>query len=149
MKKLTSAILCLCIMASIFCLPVSAKSPVNIFNVTVETPKAGNKPDYNASVPATASTKVVKVEWDGELDENGLFKNGTEYTMYATVRLLDEHKDEKYIKYVENTVKVNGKIAKLKDISEDKTQAVVYYTFKVGETATEEASGHTHCYCGR
>ena len=29
--------------------------------------------------------------------------------MYATVRLLDEHKDTKYIKYVKDTVKVNGK----------------------------------------
>lgn len=153
MKKILSVILCLCILVSIFYVPVSAKSPVNIFNVTVEVPEAGNKPDYNASVPETASTKVVKVEWEGGLDENGCFKNDTEYTMYATVRLLDEHKDTKYIKYVEDTVKVNGKVAKLKDISEDKTQAVVYYTFKPGEagtetSGTEEVSKHMHCYCG-
>ena len=96
----------------------------------MEAPEVGNKPDYDAYVPTTASTKVVKVEWKGKLDENGCFKNGTEYTMYAAVRLLDKYKDTKYIKYVEDTVKVNGKIAKLKDISEDKTQAVVYYKFK-------------------
>ena len=93
MKKLVSIILCLCMLISVFCVSASAKSPVNIFNVTVEEPKAGNKPDYNASVPKTASTKVVNVEWKGELDENGLFKSDTKYTVYVTVRLLDEHKD--------------------------------------------------------
>ena len=156
MKKLVSIILCLCMLISVFCVSASAKSPVNIFNVTVEEPKAGNKPDYNASVPKTASTKVVNVEWKGELDENGLFKSDTKYTVYVTVRLLDEHKDTKYIKYVEDTVKVNGKIAKLKDISEDKTQAVVYYTFaatdnSAGGNASNTdtgTSGHQHCYCG-
>lgn len=146
MKKIVSVILCVCMLAGIFCVPAAAaKSPVNIFNVTVEVPKVGGKPDYNARVPKTASTKVVKVEWTGELDANGAFKGGTQYTMYATVRLLDEYKDTKYIKYVENTVKVNGKIAKLKDISEDKTQAVVYYTF---ETEEVETNDHVHCYCG-
>lgn len=156
MKKLVSIILCLCMLISVFCVSASAKSPVNIFNVTVEEPKAGNKPDYNASVPKTASTKVVNVEWKGELDENGLFKSDTKYTVYVTVRLLDEHKDTKYIKYVEDTVKVNGKIAKLKDISEDKTQAVVYYTFaatdnSAGGNASNTdtgTSGHQHCFCG-
>ena len=123
------------------------------FNVTVEVPAVGNKPDYNASVPETASTKVTQVEWEGDFDTNGSFKSGTEYTVYVTVELLDEYKDTKYIKYVKDTVKVNGNIAKLKDISDDETQAVVYYTFKAGEVDTEtspaeEVSKHTHCYCG-
>ena len=148
MKKLLSVVLCVCIIASVFCVTVSAKSPVNIFNVTVEVPKVRNKPDYNAYVPSTASTKVVNVEWEGELDENGCFKSDTKYTMYATVRLLDEHKDTKYIKHVEDTVKVNGKIAKLKDISEDKMQAIVYYTFDTGKPEEEVSSGHVHCHCG-
>ena len=137
MKKFLSILLCLCMLTSVFCVSVSAKSPVNIFNVTVEAPKAGNKPDYNASVPKTASTKVVKVEWDGDFDTNGCFKSGTEYTMYATVQLKDEHKNTKYIKYVKDTVKVNDKIAKLKNISADTTQAVVYYTFKTEEKIPE------------
>ena len=161
MKKLLSALLCLCIITSVFGVAASEKSPVNIFNVTVETPQVGNKPDYNAYVPSTASTKVTKVEWKGDLDKNGCFQMGKEYTLYATVQLLDEHKDTKYIKYVKDTVKVNGKIAKLKDISDDKTQAVVYYTFAVtdrresGSTsntvdvfADTGTSEHMHCYCG-
>ena len=133
MKKFLSILLCLSMLVSVFCVSASAKSPVNIFNVTVEVPQVGNKPDYNAYVPSTASTKVVNVEWKGELDANGCFKSGTEYTVYVTVKLKDEHKDTKYIKYVKDTVKVNGKIAKLKDISADTTQAVVYYTFKTEE----------------
>ena len=133
MKKILSILLCLSMLVSVFCVSASAKSPVNIFNVTVEVPQVGNKPDYNAYVPSTASTKVVNVEWKGELDANGCFKSGTEYTVYVTVKLKDEHKDTKYIKYVKDTVKVNGNIAKLKDISADTTQAVVYYTFKTEE----------------
>ena len=130
MKKLLSILMCLSMLVSVFGVSASAKSPVNIFNVTVKVPQVGNKPDYNASVPSTASTKVVNVEWKGELDANGCFKSGTEYTVYVTVKLKDEHKDTKYIKYVKDNVKVNGNIAKLKDISADTTQAVVYYTFK-------------------
>ena len=130
MKKLFSILLCFCMLVSIFSMTAFAKSPVNIFNVTVEEPKVGYKPDYHASVPKTASTKVTQVEWEGDLDENGTFQSGKEYTMYATVQLLDEYKDTKYIKYVKDTVKVNGNIAKLKNISADETQAVVYYTFK-------------------
>ena len=74
MKKLLSALLCLCIITSVFGVAASEKSPVNIFNVTVETPQVGNKPDYNAYVPSTASTKVINVEWKGELDKNGCFQ---------------------------------------------------------------------------
>ena len=133
MKRFLSVILCLCMLASICCVTAYAKSPVNIFNVTVAETRGGNKPDYNASVPKTASTKVVNVEWKGELDANGCFKSGTEYTVYVTMKLKDEHKDTKYIKYVKDNVKVNGNIAKLKDISADTTQAVVYYTFKTAE----------------
>lgn len=43
MKKLLSAILCLSIIAGILCVPVSAKSPVNIFNVTVEAPAPADR----------------------------------------------------------------------------------------------------------
>ena len=68
MKKAFSIFLCISFLISVFCVTVSAKSPVNIFNVTVEVPEVGNKPDYHASVPKTASTKVVDVAWEGELD---------------------------------------------------------------------------------
>ena len=154
MKKVFSVILCVCMLANLVCAVAADKSPVNIFNVTVETPLAGNKPDYNAYVPKTASTTVVDVEWDGDFDKNGCFQMGKKYTMYATVELLDKYKDTKYIKYVKDTVKVNGVIANLKDISADKTRAVVYYTFTVTEGSADgsvsggAASDHQHCYCG-
>ena len=72
MKKFLSILLCLSMFVSVFCVSASAKSPVNIFNVTVEVPQVGNKPDYNAYVPSTASTKVVNVEWKGELDNKSV-----------------------------------------------------------------------------
>ena len=130
MKKFLCILLCLSILSGMLCVSAAEKSPVNIFNVTVTAPTVGSKPDYNASVPKTASTHVTQVKWEGALDANGSFKSGTEYTVYVTVQLLDKYKNTKYIKYVSDTVKVNGNIAKLKNISADKTQAVVYYTFK-------------------
>ena len=72
---------------SCFGIPGFAKSPVNIFYVTVEVPKVGNKPDYNASVTKTASTKVVDVEWKGDFGENGCFKAGGSCTAYVGVAI--------------------------------------------------------------
>ena len=40
----------------------SATAAVTIFNITVTLPMGGEKPVYSATLPATASTEVVKVE---------------------------------------------------------------------------------------
>ena len=92
MKRIISIFLSLCVFSSIFCVTAASRSPVNIFNVTVTAPVAGAKPDYNASVPATASSYVAETKWAGTLDANGCFKSGTEYTVYVTVKLKDEYK---------------------------------------------------------
>ena len=142
MKKLLSAILCLCMILGILSTTVFATN-ITIFNVTVKEPKTGEALSYEASVPDTASTYVSKVEWNGELDASGKVTYG-KYEVRVTVRIKDGM-DDKYIKVPsKDTVKVNGKSARLKEVSDDKKQAVVVYTFDIEDTRTE----HMHCYCG-
>lgn len=54
-------------------------------NITMEAPEAGKIPAADAHVPATASTYVKSVVWEGPLDGNGCFLPGTEYTAYLTL----------------------------------------------------------------
>jgi hypothetical protein len=66
------------------------------------------------------------------------------YEVRVTVRIKDGM-DDKYIKVPsKDTVKVNGKSAKLKEVTDDKKQAVVVYTFNIEDSRTD----HMHCYCG-
>ena len=109
MKKILSAILCLCMLLSILPSNVFAAN-VTIFNVTVKTPKFGGELSYEASVPETASTYVSKVEWNGKLDALGKVMRGN-YEVRVTVRIKDGM-DDKYIKIpTKDTVKVNGNSA--------------------------------------
>ena len=85
MKRFLSTVLAVIMIISILPANVFASSPVNIFNITVTEPKAGEKPVYEASVPATASTYVTKTEWSGELDSNGCFKANTAYTVNVSI----------------------------------------------------------------
>ena len=138
MKKTIAIMLIISILLCMLPANVFAAN-ITIFNVTVEAPKLGEELSYEASVPETASTYVSKVEWKGELDASGMVKAG-KYEVRVTVRIKDGM-DDKYIKVpTKDTVKVNGKSASLKDVSKDKKQAVVVYTFTVKGTATKTES---------
>lgn len=129
MKRFLELILAICML--FFLLPVTVfATNITIFNVTVDEPKVGEELSYKASVPETASTYVSKVEWNGELDGLGKIKPG-KYEVRVTVR-VKEGKDNTYIKIPsKDTVKVNGNSAKLRELTADKKQAVVVYTFTV------------------
>ncbi len=127
-KRIFSIFVSVFILIGIVGTPVLASSPVNIFNITVTPPHGGQKPVNAATLPEKASTYVADVRWEGELDGNGSFKVNSDYTVYVTVRIKDGL--DKYIKYIKSTVKINENIASMKDISDDKQQAVIYYTFK-------------------
>ena len=129
MKRILGIILTICMLLSILPTNVLAATAVTIFNVTVTEPKVGEKPQ-KASLPETASTLVTKTEWEGELDENGRFKNNTAYTVYVTVRI--KVGQDKYIKYNPEKVKVNGNIAEMSGITSDKKYATISYTFYLG-----------------
>ena len=101
----------------------SVASVVNIFNITVTEPVAGEKPVNSGSVPSTASTEVVKVEWNGDFDDNGCFIEGNSYKVFVTVRIKSGQ--DKTIKYVKSTTKINGNLSEMSSISDDKKQAVI------------------------
>ena len=50
-----------------------------IFNITVEEPKVGNQPAWYAMVPTGVALVVTAMDWKGNLDLNGAFKNGEDY----------------------------------------------------------------------
>ncbi len=139
MKRSLSAILCFCLLACILAVTVAAATVVNIFNLTVDEPVVGQMPSNTASLPETASTYVVSVRWEGELDADGRFMAGKDYTVYATVRVKDGV--DKTIKFVSaSTIKVNGQLANIGDFSSDKKQAVLSYTFRTPGASTDSAS---------
>lgn len=142
MKKLISAILCICILLCIA--PVEKVFAVNvtIFNVTVKEPIVGEELSYEASVPENASVYVSKVEWNGILDALGKIKRGN-YEVRVTVRVKDNLTD-RYIKVPSgDTVKVNGKSATLREVTADKKQAVIVYKFTAnGDREKIVASGY-------
>ncbi|MBE6688053.1 MAG: S-layer homology domain-containing protein [Ruminococcaceae bacterium] len=129
-RRIFSMLLCACMLMGIVSVTTMAASPVSIFNVTVEAPKAGAKPAETASVPETASTYVTDVEWKGTFDNNGNFMKGKTYVVRVTIRIKDGQ--DKYIKFVSGKAKINDLTANVIDISADKQQAVVTRSFAVG-----------------
>ncbi|MBQ9922045.1 MAG: S-layer homology domain-containing protein [Clostridia bacterium] len=129
-KRIFSMLLCVCMLIGMAVVTTLAASPVSIFNVTVEEPKAGEKPAETASVPEDASTYVTDVEWKGTFDKNGNFMKGKTYIVRVTVRIKDGQ--DKYIKFVSGKAKINGANANVIEISDDKQQAVITRTLAEG-----------------
>ena len=94
MKKILSIALTVCMIVSIFtAIPVSARTYLTEYDITIDAPKAGEPLPTNASMPESASTYVTNVEWSGTLDENGNAKAGEKYTVKITVRVKDSASD--------------------------------------------------------
>ena len=116
MKRILSAILCFCMLVCTLTVTVGAATVVNIFNLTVTAPVVGQKPSNTASLPATASTYVVSVRWEGEFDDQGRFMAGKDYTVYATVRVkegLDKTISNIYTKLVARSLNKKGTIHRI------------------------------------
>ena len=127
-KKLLGFLLCLCILTAMIA-PVTAQaaSQVNIFNITVTAPKTGEKPSNKGSVPATASTTVTKVEWEGSFAADGTFAAGQAYTVKVTCTIKSGQ--NKVIKYIDKKAKINENYASLVSTSKDQQSIVLKYTF--------------------
>lgn len=136
MKRIFSLVLCLVMILSMLPANVFAASTVSVFRITVTEPKEGEKPVNSGSVPATASTEVVKVEWKGDFNDDGTFADGERYTVEVTVKIKDG--TDKTIRYFKATTKINGVLSELKELSENKKQAVFYRTFDVGSEKNGE-----------
>lgn len=103
----------LCSLAVLFSIlsAVGAQAATQIYvtyvHITIDEPKAGEKPATTATLPATASTCIKKVEWIGEFDKNGCFKPSRQYAVNITVGIKDEIDRTFNIKKSED-VTVNG-----------------------------------------
>lgn len=147
MKKLLAIVLCLCMIAGMTPVTVSAASQVNIFNITVVEPKVGKKPSTKGSVPTTASTTVTNVEWVGNFANDGTFASGEEYTVYVTCTI--KKGQDKFLKFVNKKAKINTNFASFVSLSSDKQSIVLKYTFpktegKSNETTTNNNTTNTN-----
>lgn len=91
-KRILSIMLCLCMVAL---MPTAALATTTVTKVTVdqlELPRVGATPDTTAVAVERNNRQlspyvyVDKVEWEGELDENGCFKVGVSYKVTVTVK---------------------------------------------------------------
>ena len=68
-----------CFISILVSLEASAANVTKVV-ITTREPMVGEKQSFQASVPATASTEIYEVLWNGEFD-NGVFVQGRDYTM--------------------------------------------------------------------
>ncbi|MBO7318674.1 MAG: S-layer homology domain-containing protein [Clostridia bacterium] len=139
MKKILSIALTVCMIVSIFtAIPVSARTYLTEYDITIDAPKAGEPLPTNASMPESASTYVTNVEWSGTLDENGNAKAGEKYTVKITVRVKDSASDTFMMKS-QGKPTVNGNSAKLTEVSKDFKEGIIQYAFGSGKGTASSA----------
>ena len=126
MKRFLSLLLSLCMIASLVILPAGAASSVNMVNILVTAPTEGFKPTA-PTTKSTASSKIVDYKWTGELDANGCFIGGKEYTLTATVGMKDGV--DKYFKQSSKAgnYTIGGKTATV--LEHTYTKVTLSYTF--------------------
>lgn len=123
MKK--NFVLAACLLSLFIPLTVFAANVTKVVITAVE-PMVGERQSYEASVPATASTEIYEVLWNGEFD-NGVFVQGRDYTM--TVKLRIKASSSNVFSTTSNiNVTINGHKAKVTKISEK--YITVKYTWK-------------------
>ena len=106
LKKLIGGILIVCMIMSMIPFSAFATGIISIINLTIDAPEAGKAPSFTASLPETASTRVLSVKWS---PEDGVFKENGEYTVSVEIGIkpgLDKAFTSNMSKM---SVKVNGK----------------------------------------
>lgn len=63
LKKLIGGILIVCMIMSMIPFSAFATGIISIINLTIDAPEAGKAPSFTASLPETASTRVLSVKW--------------------------------------------------------------------------------------
>lgn len=128
MKKarLVSLLLCFCLVFALLPLQALAATTVNKIVITMTAPKVGKVLPTDAKVPATVSTQVTQVEWQGR-SEGATMDYDTEYTVVITVEIKPE-KDAKFTSKKDGiNATVNDKKASVERVSN--TLVKVSYTF--------------------
>jgi hypothetical protein len=73
-------LLAACLLSLFIPLTVFAANVTKVVITAVE-PMVGERQSYEASVPATASTEIYEVLWNGEFD-NGVFVQGRDFVAF-------------------------------------------------------------------
>ena len=125
MQKRLYGIFAVCFLMGALSLSAFATGIINIINLTVAAPKAGETPATMASLPAKASTEVLNVTWS---PADAVFKENSDYTV--TVKLgIKPGLDKKFTSNMSKmSVKVNGN--KTQNVTPDGANVIVTYTFK-------------------
>ena len=107
--------------------PLAGKEPITVF-VQLERPVEGAELSYNCTPKESqvGMFDVLSVDWQGELDENGKIKNGSEYYARIKIRLTDLC----YTKYYLNNETpdrpyINGSVTGWESVSEDGKEGVI------------------------
>ena len=132
MKRILSMILCICIIASTITLAASAVvNEICIFNITVEEPKVGNQPSWSAVVPTGIALVVTGMDWKGNFDVNGAFKDGEDYAVEITLQVAP-YKENAIVTFLKGKAKINKKEAYKVSSSDDKQSLTIGYKFSLG-----------------
>lgn len=83
--RFLTAVLCVCMLTGLLTVTASASTVLSKIRVTIDEPVVGKRPASTASLPSTARSAIKDVEWSGQLDENGAFKEGVRYTVTVTL----------------------------------------------------------------
>ena len=73
----------------------------------VTWPEVGEKPNTTGICSTPYTKPEVKVEWKGELDVNGCFKAGVNYSAYVTVE-MDLSQGNRFFVFADSTFTING-----------------------------------------
>ncbi len=133
LKKLIGGILIVCMIMGMIPFSAFATGIISIINLTIDAPEAGKAPSFTASLPETASTRVLSVKWS---PEDGVFKENGEYTVSVEIGIkpgLDKAFTSNMSKM---SVKVNGK--KTSDVSPNGANVIVKYTWNLSKKAENE-----------
>lgn len=130
-KKLLCGILAALMIISAIPFSAFAASIVSIVRLTIDEPKAGEKPALTASLPKTASTQVLSVKWS---PSDTVFKENGEYTVTVEVGMKQGEK-KVFNDASKMTVKVNGN--KTDAVTKNDNTITVNYTWNLGSSKSE------------
>lgn len=97
MKKLLSAILCLCMLFATFNITVFAADEISTFGITMSGFRGGAKESDVTFSLSDDRLEISQVSWVGTMKEDGTFKNQKVYNVFVTVK-IKSGTDAKFLK---------------------------------------------------
>lgn len=154
MKKILGIILAITLLLTSANFTVLAASEITTFGITVTGFGPGMKKDDVSITLSDSRLKVSTARWSGTFDDDGKFKDGTNYMLTVLVS-AGSAKFSENIKPEDLTYSGIAQATGAKPVGEKKN--ILQVTFRLtapksAETlekeAAIEAAKHKHCYCG-